>query len=79
MSRMEDMEAVEKMLERAEAAGLRDGLAAGFAAAQRIMTWYIANTTLVNPKSEETLARWSNEELTGLRDRIRRSVEEGSD
>lgn len=56
----------EALLQQEYDEGLKEGLAYGKAAAERILTWWLSNNQLVVPHSQETLERWSKDAIAKL-------------
>ena len=66
-ARTERNNVVDKLFEEERKDGYRNGIAEGYAVAQRIFVWFSTNHQLNEPKHIDQLREWSNIELTKLK------------
>jgi hypothetical protein len=64
--REEKLVAISNLLMAEYRDGLKEGIADGVRVAERILTWFLANQTLREPKSIETLEQWSRDAIAEL-------------
>lgn len=64
------LEQVKKLLEEQYDDGYKNGIAEGFAVAQRIHLWYKNNHTLVDPYPMEKLTQWAEDDLNKLKQKL---------
>jgi hypothetical protein len=63
-------EIIAELLEQEQRDGYVNGIAEGYAVAQRIFVWFATNHQLKEPKTIDELQEWSRKELDGLRSKL---------
>lgn len=66
----ERMKIIEDILKKERKEGYQQGIAEGYAVAERIMVWWLSNHQLVQPRSQEKLEGWSRDELAKLKAKL---------
>lgn len=67
---MTSLEQIQKVIDQEKEESFKNGLAQGYASAQRIYIWYSSNHKLVEPWSLEKLEEWSKTELNKIHTRL---------